>query len=329
VSSNTLFDFTDKPWLAVGPNPTNSSKDDVYVSWTDYFEECGGGHCTSGTRIELAVSHDGGKSFTSPTVVVEQPDRVDKTEFAFVQGSSISVDPNTGAVYVTWERFSNPFSDRRFDFPGRTIRVARSDDGGQSFTPPKKVATPVPVGSTNIVCGNVLNFGSGRLARVQEFPSLGVGPSGAVYVAFDTDVQGRSQVFLARSSDQGATWKRAPVNPTEFTDQFMPSLAADGSGVHVMYYQRASVTTLATVLSSSSTGATFGPGQQISTQAFPAPFTFPNFDPSTALCYMGDYISVTSDGTTLHAAWGDNRDTVTDGLYPNGRADPDVFYASP
>ena len=94
-----------------------------------------------------------------------------------------------------------------------------------------------------------------------------------------------------------------------------------------MYYQRASATTLATVLSSSSTGATFGPGQQISTQAFSAPFTLPNFDPFTAVCYMGDYISLTSDGTNLHAAWGDNRDTLTDGLYPSGRADPDVFHA--
>jgi len=42
---------------------------------------------------------------------------------------------------------------------------------------------------------------------------------------------------------------------------------------------------------------------------------------------MGDYISLTSDGSNLHAAWGDNRDTVTDGLFQSGRVDPDVFYA--
>jgi hypothetical protein len=297
------------------------------VSWTDYFFECGGGRCVFGTRIELTVSRNGGKSFSTPTVVAQQPDQVDKTEFAFVQGSSISVDPNSGAVYVGWERFSNPYSDRKFDYPNRTIWVARSNDGGASFSGAKQAGTPVPIGGFSFFCGNSLSFGAGRLARVQEFPSLAVGPSGTVYVAFDTDVEGRSLVFLASSSDKGATWTRTPVNPTEFTDQFMPSLVADGQGVHILYYMRASFTTLATVMSSSSDGTTFSAAEQVSSVAFPAPYTLPNFDPAIAFCYMGDYISLTSDGTHLHAAWGDNRDTVTDGLFQSGRVDPDVFYS--
>jgi hypothetical protein len=42
---------------------------------------------------------------------------------------------------------------------------------------------------------------------------------------------------------------------------------------------------------------------------------------------MGDYIANVSDGSRQYFAWGDNRDTVTDPLYPNGRSDPDVFFA--
>ena len=42
---------------------------------------------------------------------------------------------------------------------------------------------------------------------------------------------------------------------------------------------------------------------------------------------MGDYIANVSDGSHQYFAWGDNRDTVTDFLYPNGRSDPDVFFA--
>jgi hypothetical protein len=327
VSSDEPFDFTDKPWMTVGPDPSDQSKDNVYVSWTDFFADCGGGNCVFGTRIQLAVSRNQGKSFSRPVTVVEQPDRVDKTEFAFVSGSTIGVDPKTGVVYLGWERFSNPFSDRKFDYPNRTIYVARSDDGGRSFRDPTKAGRPVPIGKPNVVCGNVLGFGAGKVARVQEFPSLAVAPTGKVFVTFNTDVQGRSQVFVARSSDRAQSWSRSPVNPKEFTDQFMPSATADANGVHVLYYQRASATRLAPVLSSSSNGSTWGAAAQVSTRTFEAPFTLPNFDPAIALCYMGDYVSVVSDGNTLHAAWGDNRDIVKDGLFPNGRVDPDVFYA--
>jgi hypothetical protein len=34
-----------------------------------------------------------------------------------------------------------------------------------------------------------------------------------------------------------------------------------------------------------------------------------------------------SDGGHLYLAWGDNRDKVTNFLYPKGRNDPDVFFA--
>jgi hypothetical protein len=327
VSSDKPFDFTDKPWMTVGPDPSDPSKDAIYVSWTDYFFECGGGNCTFGTRIQLAVSRNHGQTFSRPITVVEQPERIDKTAFAFVQGSSLAVDPNTGAVYLAWERFSNPFGDRQFDFPDRTIWVARSDDGGRSFDAPTRAGAPVPIGRPNVICGNILGFGPGRVARVQEFPSLAVDPSGKVFVAFNTDVQGRSLVFVARSSDRGNSWSRSPVNPTQFTDQFMPSVTADSNGVHVLYYQRASATKLAAVLSTSPSGSGWGTARQVSSQTFGVPFTFPNFDPAIALCYMGDYVSVVSDGSNLHTAWGDNRDTVTDGLFPNGRLDPNVYYA--
>ena len=42
---------------------------------------------------------------------------------------------------------------------------------------------------------------------------------------------------------------------------------------------------------------------------------------------MGDYIANVSDGSHQYFACGDNRDTVTDSQYPNGRSDPDVFFA--
>jgi len=46
-----------------------------------------------------------------------------------------------------------------------------------------------------------------------------------------------------------------------------------------------------------------------------------------AFAYMGDYIASATDGQHVYMAWGDNRDTVTDFLWPRGRHDPDVFFA--
>ena len=42
---------------------------------------------------------------------------------------------------------------------------------------------------------------------------------------------------------------------------------------------------------------------------------------------MGDYIANVSAGSHLYFAWGDNRDTVKDFMFPHGRNDPDVFFA--
>jgi hypothetical protein len=42
---------------------------------------------------------------------------------------------------------------------------------------------------------------------------------------------------------------------------------------------------------------------------------------------MGDYIANVSGGSHDYFAWGDNRDHVTDFMFPHGRNDPDVFFA--
>jgi hypothetical protein len=43
---------------------------------------------------------------------------------------------------------------------------------------------------------------------------------------------------------------------------------------------------------------------------------------------MGDYLANVNVGGQGYFAWGDNRDIVTNALWPDGRHDPDVFFAS-
>jgi len=105
-----------------------------------------------------------------------------------------------------------------------------------------------------------------------------------------------------------------------------PALSADGSGVHLLYYQRNPNNTLDVLVGNSKNGTRFAT-KRVTTQSFPGTLTVPQFDPIIAFGYMGDYIANVSDGSHQYFAWGDNRDTVTDPLYPNGRSDPDVFFA--
>jgi hypothetical protein len=65
----------------------------------------------------------------------------------------------------------------------------------------------------------------------------------------------------------------------------------------------------------------------VTSQSFPGVYTVPQFDPLIVFGYMGDYIASATDGQHVYMAWGDNRDIVKDFLWPNGRHDPDVFFA--
>ena len=53
-----------------------------------------------------------------------------------------------------------------------------------------------------------------------------------------------------------------------------------------------------------------------------------NYDAFVTPCYdVGEYLGTFLNGGDLLAAWGDNRNIVTNFLWPQGRRDPDVFFA--
>src|SRR5207249_3053972 len=101
------------------------------------------------------------------------------------------------------------------------------------------------------------------------------------------DRRGRARVRLARSLSAGATWTNETVAAAP--DAFMPAIAADAGGVSIEYYRRVSSTLLKTELATSTDGATYEE-RDLSSVSFPVPITFPNYDPLTAPCYLGDYV---------------------------------------
>jgi hypothetical protein len=210
-----------------------------------------------------------------------------------------------------------PFTEEEWIFASR--------DGGQTFPQRVKIANVSP--STGFLFG-AFQLGPGQFMRNLEFLTLAE-RSGNLYAAWNDGASGHSHVVLATSSDGGATWSTSPVTSGD-NDEAQPALSADASGLHLLYYEISPVgdgTSQLDVLVSNSKNGNKWTTSRVNSQSFPGVYTLPQFDPIIAFTYMGDYIANVSDGTHQYFAWGDNRDSVSNFLWPQGRHDPDVFFA--
>jgi hypothetical protein len=189
----------------------------LYVS---YVTLQGRGNTPAATWV--ASSRDGGRTLTAPTKVTGP--------LAFQV--RITADPQRpGTLYLTWVK-ARDVALLRFTGPGNPIQLARSTDGGRSWSDPVRVNAP----------------SRGRVIA----PSAAIGPDGALYVLHldlgddrldyegghdgygGPPYAGRFTLVVARSQDQGATWAESVVDdgvvPTTRFIPFLPvfpSLAVD------------------------------------------------------------------------------------------------------
>ena len=135
VASSPGVRFLDKPWIAVDvpraggamctiPAPNGATQriaaGAVYVSWSSIT----GTGTALKSQILLTRSLDCGVTWSAPTVLSRPQDQIN-------QGSTISIDPRTGAVIVAWRRFATPGAT-----DGDALVVARSQDFGKKFDLP-------------------------------------------------------------------------------------------------------------------------------------------------------------------------------------------------
>jgi hypothetical protein len=219
-----------QPYIAI-----DGASGSVYVSFTDYDRYHPDGDFGD---VSFARSTDGGASFEPKIRVDDTPDSL----LVVQEFSSVAVDPPSGDVFVVFE-------DGRGSGPD--VYVARSSDGGQSFSPNVRVN----VDTTSI----------------QEQPTVVRDNAGSLYVAWldwrdDPDPQSApylNHVFVGKSTDAGATWTPG-VQVTdvymnaEIDFDFPPRLAADDAGgVHVVWFDRRVDTTLCYYDYSSNGGQAF------------------------------------------------------------------------
>jgi hypothetical protein len=306
------FYFGDKPAITSGPTPDGGTA--LYDAWDDFF--CSRRDC--GTGLPVARSTDGGDSWQ--VTYAARSSFFDKgCSFSQYIGAQPLVDPANGTLYVAAEKIGR--NDPKCN--GAPVSFSEvlftSTDGGLSFSSGRRISDVAPAFRRG-----ALKLGPGQLMRTIEFPSLAL-KDGVLYVAWnDGRLTGHSHILLADSANGGATWNLRFVTQG-VGDEVQPAITADDDGLHLLYYQRTGSTL--DVYEADATDIDSWTARRISSESSPGVPTFPQFDPIIAWGYMGDYIANTTDGTKRYLAWGDNRDVVTNVLWPQGRNDPNVYFA--
>jgi hypothetical protein len=340
---------SDKEWLAIGPDPVQPSRDNLYVAWTSFQEQS--------SQLSLARSTDGGSSWESKTLFAPE-DGGPTGMSTFIQFANPVVDASNGRLYIPFLHFSN--------FDADFIKVLVSDDAGETFRFLRfdVVGAPDPFGFPNVTPGVVSDCGSpggGIRIVLRQGPDLGGGrfglprfrqstrlttqpaaaaAQGKLFIAFNSstspisgDPSSRSEIRLLFSPDGGETWAPAATVAAASDAEpqhVFPAIAVDNAGqqVHVAYYaQQGGAGQLRVDLASGTVeGRSFVLEElkQLSSVAFDltpsnnpiptaaSPFAATNYDRTIAVCYnLGEYLDIRQSGDQVIAAWGDNRNPWT------------------
>ena len=272
--------FNDKPMITVDTGSVHHNR--VYVSWDNATGSSSSDK--NGNNVLLSYSDDGGLTFSAP-VSVSGPFKG--------RTGGIGADPYVtadGTVHVAWQ-----------DYAHGTISDAASSDGGQTFSPPHVIA-PVNAFQFNVAAE------ASRGALV--YPSCGSYQT-ALYCSYMNGSDAATNVYVAKSTDGGATWTSTAV-PTG-GDQFDQWLAVDPSdgSVNVAYYDSAThgaTSTLYTLARSTDGGSTYSAAAVAN-----APTDESCCSPSVDLGNQyGDYEGIAAYGGIVRPVWTDRRQAVID-----------------
>src|SRR6266850_6570250 len=182
----------DKEGIAVDSHAASPFRDNVYVTWTRFIFNPHNGHYVQ-SPIAVAVSRDGGRTFSDPQLIVGN--------VLYGQGSRPVVGPD-GTVYVFWDGSTRLAALN-------SIWMVKSIDGGNSWSKPVAISQLVdiiPIANTAF--------------RVNSFPAAAVAPNGDLYVNWSslvnnttgglcssrTNIGCHSAALYSKSTDGGGTW---------------------------------------------------------------------------------------------------------------------------
>ena len=235
--------FQDKEYIAADTNATSPHPNRVYVSWTSFQSKFSGGAAPVFFRapITVAVSDDGvswsqGREVSgfSPSCVATFSGAPNECDLN--QDSYPTVAP-TGKTYISFENFNTRAENQ--------LMVVSSNDGGATWSAPARIDTVFDINFPPNVDGR--DTLTGCQLRVSATANAAADPSDptghTLYVVWADNRNGTAKrtntdVFLARSTDGGATWHQVVVDSAR-NDQFFPWVAVAPDGrVDVGYMDR-------------------------------------------------------------------------------------------
>jgi hypothetical protein len=305
IDDTSLQFFNDKNSVTADPNRPGTA----YQVW-DRIDGGPDGTLLLTAPTLLSVTHDFGRTWSSPRVIVATG------QFQQTIGNIVVADPTRpGRLYNVYE--TTTYTDATAEtVASASFGVIRSEDFGRTWTAPVTIGPDSSVVDTDPNTGQTLRTGAG-------LPSVAIDPrTGELYVVFEgTDFTGGgyNQVELVHSTDRGAHWSRpVRVNGVPTVPAFTPTVAVTAEGdVGVTYYdirtlQPGNTTTLPTsvwLTVSPRGGARFGHERQLG-----AVFDFLQA-PRAHSPFLGDYQGLTASGDRLRALF------VTANPDPGNRSD--------
>jgi BNR repeat-containing family member len=226
------------------PATAVDSKNAVHVVWSDYTP--------GNAEIYYKKSGDGGASWGSTK------------RLTWTSGDcyepAIAIDSND-TIHVVWDS----------DAPGNyEIFYKRSSDGGASWTATQRLTASsgwseypaIGVDSNNtisvvwqdslpgnleIYCRQSTNGGTnwGAVKRLtwtsgwSEYPAMAIASGNTIYVAWDDDTPGSSEIYYKKSTDGGTTWGASKRLTWTSGLSFSPAIGTNSSNaIHVAWYDQ-------------------------------------------------------------------------------------------
>ena len=280
--STGQFQDHDSMWV----DPTDGC---IYITWAQFH---GNG---SNSPIYVAVSADGGKTFSTPA-------QITATTVRSNQDARVVTNGDGSHAYLT---FDNGVQGGK----GAVMYVSESSDRGMSWSAPVRFASFInPVCLFPPYCFNV----SGTPFRGPgSYPVPAFDPvTHRLYVAYADIVGGRAQLFLASAPESRVTdasqWKVVPMAPGAAGDRLNVEMSIErGSGRIDFISQDRSYSN--NTLVDITYGRSFDAGATFTTQRV----TRSGFDPglygvpsgSGFRPFIGDYNGIVSLPTTAAFAW--------------------------